>query len=259
MGDSGKPMRILVLGGTTEASRLSERLEKRTDVWALLSLAGRTHEPAAQALNTRVGGFGGIDGLAAFLKDQRIDLLVDATHPFAARISANAVAASQMTGVPLLRYTREPWKPVEGDHWIEVPDLDAACAALGPAPKCVFLTVGRLGLSAFEAAPQHHYVVRSIDPPRELNLPDYRLLLERGPFDEESQARLMQAERVEIMVTKNAGGDATYGKVAAARRLGLPVIMVAPPEPVSVTTYHELDDLMADIEARLAHGAPPAA
>jgi len=161
--------------------------------------------------------------------------------------------------VPLVRYTREPWKPVPGDNWLEVPDLDTACAALGPEPKCVFLTVGRLGLSAFEAAPQHHYIVRSIDPPHELNLPDYRLLLERGPFDEESQARLMQAERVDIMVTKNAGGDATYGKVAAARRLGLPVIMVAPPEPVSVTTYHELDDLMADIEARLAHAAPPLA
>jgi len=228
--------------------------------WALtMSTAFGRGRPAAQALNTRVGGFGGIEGLAAFLRDQQIDLLIDATHPFAARISANAVAASEMTGVPLVRYTREPWKPVPGDNWLEVPDLDTACAALGPEPKCVFLTVGRLGLGAFEAAPQHHYIVRSIDPPHELNLPDYRLLLERGPFDEESQARLMQAERVDIMVTKNAGGDATYGKVAAARRLGLPVIMVAPPEPVSVTTYHELDDLMADIEARLAHAAPPLA
>lgn len=250
-------MRILVLGGTTEASRLSERLEKRTDIWAILSLAGRTHEPAAQALRTRVGGFGGVDGLIAYLAAERIDLVIDATHPFAARISENAVAASRLSGVPLLRYTREPWRPVEGDNWVEVPDLDAACEALGAEPKCVFLTVGRLGLAAFEAAPQHHYVVRSIDPPHELNLPDYRLLLERGPFDEDSQARLMQAERVEIMVTKNAGGDATYGKVAAARKLGLPVIMVAPPQPVSVTTYHELDEVMADIEARLAHRAPP--
>lgn len=250
-------MRILVLGGTTEASRLSERLERRADIWAVLSLAGRTHEPAAQALRTRVGGFGGVEGLAAYLGDQRIDLLVDATHPFAARISENAVAASRIAGVPLVRYTRQPWRPVDGDDWTEVPDLDAACAALGAAPKCVFLTVGRLGLAAFEAAPQHHYVVRSIDPPHELNLPDYRLLLERGPFDEDSQARLMQAERVEIMVTKNAGGDATYGKVAAARKLGLPVIMVAPPEPVSVTTYHELDDLMADIDARLHHPGSP--
>jgi precorrin-6A/cobalt-precorrin-6A reductase len=141
---------------------------------------------------------------------------------------------------------------VPGDQWIEVPDLDTAAAALGREPKCVFLTVGRLGLAAFEAAPQHHYIVRSIDPPDELNLPDHRLLLERGPFDEASQAELMAAEHVDIMVTKNAGGEATYGKVAAARHLGLPVIMVQPPTPPDVPTFHELDDVMAEIDR---HGA----
>ena len=249
-------MRILILGGTTEAVRLAERLAGRPGIEATLSLAGRTHEPAPQALPTRVGGFGGVSGLAAYLKDNGIDLLIDATHPFAAQISLNAVAAAAMAGVALIRYTRPPWEREPGDNWLEVDSLEAAAEALAGEPKCVFLTVGRLGRAAVEVAPQHHYVVRSIDPPDELNLPDHRLLLERGPFDEASQAALMQAERVEIMVTKNAGGDATYGKVAAARSLGLPVIMVQPPASPDVTTYHELNDVLAAIEA---HGASLAA
>lgn len=246
-------MRILVLGGTTEASELARRLAGRADLSAILSLAGRTQHPEPQAIETRVGGFGGVPGLSAYLRDNRIDLLVDATHPFAARISRNAVAAAAEASVPILRFTRAPWSREPGDRWTEVPDLDAAAALLADMPKsCVFLTVGRLGLAAFEAAPQHHYIVRSIDPPDRLRLPDYRQLLHRGPFDERSEAEFMAAEGVELMVTKNAGGAATYGKVAAARNLGLPVIIVTPPAPEGAPTVYDLDDAMAAIDAHVA-------
>lgn len=246
-------MRILVLGGTMEASELADRLAERKDIRTCLSLASRTQLPAPQTLETRLGGFGGVAGLAAYLRENAIDLLIDATHPFAARISKNAVAAAREAGVPILRYTRQPWTSVPGDDWTEVPDLDAAAALLADMPhRCVFLTVGRLGLAAFEAAPQHHYIVRSIDPPDRLRLPDYRMLLHRGPFDELSEAAFMAAEHVEIMVTKNTGGEAPYGKVAAARRLGLPVIIVTQPPDAGAPACYEIDAMMAAIDA---HGA----
>ena len=249
MGDSGKPMRILVLGGTTEASRLSERLEKRTDVWALLSLAGRTHEPAAQALNTRVGGFGGIDGLAAFLKDQHIDLLVDATHPFAEQISRHAAEAARLTGTPIVAFVRPAWVREPGDRWVEVADLDAAAQALGAAPRRVLLTTGRLGLDHFTVAPQHHYLIRTIDPPGDLpGLPQHRLLLDRGPFDLEAERALMVRERVAVVVTKNSGGSATYPKIVAARELGLPVIVVQPPTRPGVPQVHDVEAVLAFVE-----------
>lgn len=241
-------MRILILGGTTEADRLALRLRERTDIETTLSLAERAQEPAPQAVTTRIGSFGGIAGLAAYLREHRIDLLIDASHPFAARMSKNAAAAAALTQTPLVRYSHPLWTRVAGDDWIEVDSLEAAAEALGAEPRCVFLTVGRLGLSAFEAAPQHHYVVRSIDPPDELNLPDYRLLLERGPFDEASQAELMRGEHIEVMVTKNTGGEATYGKVAAARALGLPVIMVQPQVDSDVPAFHDLDEVLAEVE-----------
>ena len=242
-------MRVLVLGGTTEASRLAKALATRPDLDATLSLAGRTEAPAAQPIATRIGGFGGVEGLAAWLRDHAVDVLVDATHPFAAQISKNAAEAAGRTGTPIVAFVRPPWTRAPGDRWIEVADLDAAARAIGETPRRVLLTTGRLGLAAFEVAPQHHYLIRTIDHPGDLpGLPDHALLLDRGPFDLEAERALMRAERVEVVVTKNSGGAATYPKMVAARELGLPVIVVQPPTRPDVPQVHDVEAVMGFIE-----------
>ncbi len=241
-------MRILVLGGTTEASRLAKALATRSDLEATLSLAGRTEAPAAQPIPTRIGGFGGIDGLAAYLRDHAIDVLVDATHPFAAQISRNAAEAARLTGTPIVAFVRPAWTREPGDRWIEVESLDAAARAIGAAPRRVLLTTGRLGLASFEAAPQHHYLIRTIDHPGDLpGLSDHALLLDRGPFDLAAERALMVAERIEVVVTKNSGGSATYPKIVAARELGLPVIVVQPPTRPDVPQVHDVEAVFAFI------------
>jgi precorrin-6A/cobalt-precorrin-6A reductase len=243
-------MRILILGGTTEASHLARRLAGRTDIDPVLSYAGRTQEPKPQPIPTRVGGFGGIDGLAAYLIAESIDLMIDATHPFAVQISENAAAAAKRTRTPLFVFSRAPWAPEPGDRWIEVVDNHAAMAALGRGPKRVLLTIGRLGVDDFRAAPQHHYIIRTIDAPDAGHMPpDHRLVLARGPFSLEDELALMRDEAVDILVTKNSGGRSTYAKIEAARTLGLPVIMVTPPARPDVPVIHDLEACLAAIEA----------
>ncbi|MCP8939826.1 cobalt-precorrin-6A reductase [Alsobacter sp. SYSU M60028] len=226
-------MRVLVLGGTTEATALARALAGRVEFAPTLSLAGRTDRPAAQPIPARVGGFGGVAGLADYLRSEGIEAVVDATHPFAARMSEHAAQACREAGVPLVALTRPPWTPGPGDRWIDVPDMAGAVDALGEVPRTVFLTVGRLSLPAFAARPEHTYVVRTIDEPGEGPLPPrVRLIRARGPFAEEDEVALMRREGVDIVVSKNSGGEATSAKLAAARRLGLPVVMVRrPPRP----------------------------
>lgn len=196
-----------------------------------LSLAGRTAAPVRQPVPVRVGGFGGAEGLARHLAEQRIDLLVDATHPYAARISANAAAAAQIAGVPLLALRRPAWEAVEGDLWTLVESAQAAAAAIGDAPRRVFLALGRQELGPFEAAPQHAYLVRSVDPVEPpLAVPDATYLLDRGPFREEDEAALLAKHRIDAIVAKNSGGSATYGKIAAARRLSIEVVLIRRPD-----------------------------
>jgi precorrin-6A/cobalt-precorrin-6A reductase len=243
-------MKVLVLGGTGEGRALADRLAGRPDFEATVSLAGRTAHPAPLPLPTRIGGFGGPEGLARHLSDAGIDALVDATHPFAERISANAVAAATLTGVPLVVLARPPWTRGPGDRWTEVADLAAAAAALGPVPRRVLLTVGRLGLAAFAAAPQHDYLVRTIDDPGDAGLPRARVILERPPFDAAAEAALMRREGIEVVVTKNSGGPATYGKIEAARALALRVVLVRPPARADVPTLHDPD---AVIDWLVAH------
>lgn len=216
-----------------------------------LSLAGRTRDPALPACAVRTGGFGGAAGLADWLRVHDAGALVDATHPFARVISANARAAAERTGIPLVALDRPRWEPIAGDRWTPVPDVAAAVAALGPEPRRVFLAIGRQEVAAFRAAPQHRYLVRSIEPvpPDELP-PQAETLLARGPFGEAEEAALLQARRIELLVAKNSGGDATYGKLAAARSLGLPVVMLdRPPRPDAAPTVAEalerFDHLMA--------------
>jgi precorrin-6A/cobalt-precorrin-6A reductase len=251
-------MRILILGGTTEASRLAARLAGDARFDATLSYAGRTAVPAAQPVPTRIGGFGGVAGLQAYLKAERIEAVVDATHPFAAGMSLNAAAACAASGVPLVAFSRPPWTPVEGDRWIVVPDNRAAVAALGPAPRAVLMTIGRLGIGELLAAPQHRYVIRTIDPPPASDLPPrHRLILDRGPFDVAAETALMRDEAIDVVVTKNAGGSATYPKIAAARALGLPVILVEPPARPAVPLVHDVEAVLAFLEQH-RHGQAPA-
>lgn len=218
-----------------------------------LSLAGRTAEPVAQGVPVISGGFGGAEGLAAHLVGERVSLLVDATHPYAARMSANAAAAARRARVPLLALRRPAWQAVAGDRWTIVADVDAAAAALAGPPRRVFLTLGRNEVHAFEAAPRNAYLIRSVDavePP--LGVPDARYILARGPFGEAAEAELMAAERIDVLVSKNSGGSATVGKIAAARRLGVEVVMIDRPVLPDVPSAAAVDDLMDMIAHRLA-------
>ena len=245
-----KRLNLLILGGTSEASALARRLAREPGVAPILSLAGATENPAPSPVPRRIGGFGGADGLAAYLRDKRIDAIVDATHPFAERMSANALAAARATATPLVVFTRPPWKPQEGDRWIEVQTFDEAVDALGARRRTALLTQGRLRLAPFARAAQHRYVVRAIDRPPEIDaLPDCKLILARGPFALVDELALMRNERIDVLVTKNSGGAATYPKIEAARALGLGVVVVQRPKPPKAQTLHALDDVMAWIEA----------
>jgi precorrin-6A/cobalt-precorrin-6A reductase len=219
-------------------------------VAAILSLAGATADPAQAPIPRRIGGFGGAEGLAAFLARERIGAVIDATHPFASRMSANAVAACRATDTPLVVFTRPPWIREAGDRWIEVAAMDDAVDALGARRRTVFLTQGRLQLAAFVRAPQHRYIVRAIDRPTEIDaLPDCKLILARGPFSLADELALMQREGIEALVTKNSGGRATYAKIEAARALKIEVVIVRQPPAPEAETLHDLDAVVAWIGA----------
>jgi precorrin-6A/cobalt-precorrin-6A reductase len=223
-------MRILILGGTTEASALIRRLANDARFQPTLSLAGRTADPARHGIPTRTGGFGGADGLAQWISENAIDAVVDATHPFAPRISANAVAATSRLSVPLCTIIRPPWERQTGDEWHNVESTEAAAQALGAEPRRVFLGIGRQELDAFAAAPQHTYIARVIDRPGADHLPPkLTLITERGPFALDGEIALLKREGIDVVVSKNSGGAGTYAKIEAARALGIPVVMIARP------------------------------
>jgi precorrin-6A/cobalt-precorrin-6A reductase len=249
-------MRVLILGGSSEASRLAARLAEEPAFKPILSLAGRTQNPAPPPIPYRIGGFGGVDGLVGYLEEAGVDCLVDATHPFAERMSANAEAAAAATGTPLVVFTRPPWTPQRGDRWRECADAASAALALGAVPRRVFLTVGRLQLPAFEAAPQHDYLIRTIDPPQPApSLPHCRVILARGPFTIDAEVELMRDARVDALVTKNSGGEATRAKLDAARALGLEVVLIRRPQSPSAPIFHTLEAVMDYLQAR--HSADP--
>ncbi|MBS0540801.1 MAG: cobalt-precorrin-6A reductase [Proteobacteria bacterium] len=224
-------MRILILGGTTEASELAKLVADDERFDATLSLAGRTMKPRPQPIATRSGGFGGAEALAHWLRDEKIEAVVDATHPYADKMSANAAFACGQAGVPLASIVRPPWTAVPGDIWQSVASADAAAQAIGARPHRVFLSLGRQELGAFAAAPQHRYLGRSVDEPRGVALPpDIRMLLARGPFTVDAETTLLRDEKIEVLVSKNSGGTAIYAKIAAARTLGIRVLMIARPD-----------------------------
>ena len=235
--------RVLILGGTTEANALAATLAGDPRFAPVLSLAGATRTPLLPSIPVRIGGFGGADGLRRWLREAGTEALVDATHPFAQRISRNVVAAAAETGVPTLRIDRPAWHPVAGDRWTTVPDMEAAASAIGVPPRRVLLTIGRQELTPFVAHPQHRYLVRSVDPPPPDALPPNSVVLTaRGPFTLPEERGLLLQHRIEVLVTKNSGGDATAAKLVAAREAGLPVVMVARPASApgpSVATSRE--------------------
>jgi precorrin-6A/cobalt-precorrin-6A reductase len=204
----------------------------------------------------RIGGFGGPQGLADHLKSNRIDRLIDATHPYAAQMSAHAVQAARLAGVPLLALHRPAWHPVAGDRWTEVADTPEAAGALGETPRRVFLALGRNEIAAFAAAPQHHYLVRSVDPVEPpLAVPSAAYIQARGPFREADDRALLAAHAIDVVVSKNSGGNAAYGKIAAARTLGIAVVLLRRPVLPEVPAVETVDDAVA----WLAHARVPSA
>ncbi|MET0679000.1 MAG: cobalt-precorrin-6A reductase [Bradyrhizobium sp.] len=248
-------MRILVLGGTTEASQLARWLADDSRFEATLSLAGRTLSPKPQPLPTRIGGFGGIAGLEAWLREHDIAAVIDATHPYAAQISAHAVTACNSLSIPLASILRAPWTRETDDHWVEVETMEAAAAALGSTPARVFLSIGRQELAAFTVAPQHHYIARTIDPPDVALPPDIRLVHDRGPFDDATEEAFLAREGIDVIVSKNSGGVASYPKIAASRRLQIPVVMIARPHKPAGTMLDGADAAVRWLEVQLAHDA----
>jgi precorrin-6A/cobalt-precorrin-6A reductase len=237
---------ILVLGGTTEARELALALAGRTDIATTMSLAGRTAAPAPQPVPVRRGGFGGVEGLAAYLGAHQVDVLIDATHPYAQIISTHAVEAARRTGTSILALRRPPWLTVEGDQWIDVADAGEAVRALGLQSRHVFLAVGRQELGPFSSAPQHHYFIRSVDPVEPpLAVPHAHYILARGPFTESEDQALLASNSIDAIVAKNSGGTATYSKIAAARSLGIPVLMFRRPAVPDCPTVATVKDAVA--------------
>lgn len=228
-----------------EASALAAALAER-GIPATLSYMGRVERPKPQPVPVRVGGFGGVPGLVDWLRAQGVTHLVDATHPFAARMSANAFAAAAQTGVPLVALVRPPWQPGPGDRWQRVPDIAGAVAALAGEGRRVMLAIGRMHLAAFAAQPQHDYLLRLVDPPEAPPpLPRHTVVIDRGPFSAAADRALMVEHRVELVVSKNAGGAGAVAKLEAARDLGLPVVMIdrpaVPPRPEVGSVAEVLD------------------
>ncbi len=252
------PLRVLVLGGTGEARALAALLADDPRFAATVSLAGRTQNPIALPLPTRVGGFGGIAGLVDWLRANATGAVVDATHPYAARISANAVAAAAALDLPLASLVRPAWPPEPGDRWIPAASFADAAQSIGAEPRRVFLTVGRLELSAFATAPQHTYVARTIEPAGDIALPPrLALVRDRGPFGQAAEAAFLARHAIEVVVSKNSGGGATYAKISAARALGLPVVMVdRPAKPAGVPVASPAAAILW-LGALQAHRAPP--
>ncbi len=249
------PTKLLILGGTTEASALARALEHDTRFAAVMSLAGATKNPATPPIPFRVGGFGGVQGLADHIVAEHIDLLIDATHPFADKMKHNAAEATRIAGVPMLAIRRPQWEPEPGDDWTAVPDMGAAADALGEKRKRVLLTIGQKELAPFKNYPQHAYVIRAVDAPDADSLPpDAEVITARGPFAEADERRLLSDRGIEAIVTKNSGGSATQAKLAAARALGIPVIMVARPAVPEVESVETADAALDWLERWLAAG-----
>jgi precorrin-6A/cobalt-precorrin-6A reductase len=245
--------RILILGGTTESRELAARLAaSRQKLDIVLSLAGRTSEPLQYPVPLRIGGFGGPSGLADYIFERRIELLIDATHPFAAQMSRNAAQAAATTRVAFFALCRPAWKQAEGDRWTDAGSVAQAVGTLGNTPRRVFVTLGRQELAPLVGAPHHSYVVRSVDPVHPpLEVPQAHYIVERGPFGVAAERKLLTDHRIDAVLAKNSGGDATYAKIEAARELGVEVVLVRRPARQRVETVETVMDAVTLAAHRL--------
>jgi precorrin-6A/cobalt-precorrin-6A reductase len=245
---------VLILGGTAEAVQLAEACAAIPRFRIMTSLAGRTRAPTRPPGEVRIGGFGGADGLAQFLRTSTIDRVVDATHPFAVRIGRHAEQACRALGVPRVRLLRPPWQRQPADRWIVVEDLAEAARCLPEHGRRAFLTVGQRDLDAFAGLDQW-FLVRTIERPPAWPLQNGAWLSARGPFHIEDEIALLREHAIDVLVTKASGGDATYAKVAAARALGLPVIMVRRPPPPPGPVVDSVSAALAWLDHELPAGA----
>ena len=248
------PERLLILGGTAEGRALAAAAEARFGpaLTVISALAGRTRAPVLPAGEVRIGGFGGAAGLAAYLRDERIGLLIDATHPFARQISAQACEAAAWAGTKRLALVRPPWQSVAGDRWIEVATVEDAAAAIPAESKRVFLTVGVRSLAPFAGRRDCWFLVRLVDEPAApLPLAQHTLICARGPFTEADERALLTEHSIDCLATRASGGDATVAKLTAARALGLPVVMVRRPAPPPGDHAASVDVALAWIAERL--------
>ena len=254
----GENRHLLILGGTAEARGLAERATARFGrrLRVTTSLAGRTRNPAALAGEVRSGGFGGSDGLAAYLREAGVDLVIDATHPFATRISAAATMACRAQAVPLLALTRPPWIPQPSDRWIDAASAAEAAMILPSLGRRAFLTIGHTELQVFSGITNVHFVVRLVDPPAAaLPLASYELILARGPFAIEAERHIMAHHAIDVLVAKASGGPSTAAKLDAARALGIPVVMLRRPEPEHADRVECVADALAWVERRIREEA----
>ncbi|MCG2625765.1 cobalt-precorrin-6A reductase [Bradyrhizobium sp. WYCCWR 13023] len=247
-------MRALILGGIADASLLAAEIA-RAGIDAVYSYGGRTRAPADQPLPTRIGGFGGVSGLADYIRSERITHVIDATHPFAAEMSRHAIDACAETGTPLIALERASWVKAPGDIWIEVGDVNAAAAALPEAPANVFLAIGRQHIAPFATKPQHAYTLRFVDPP-EAPLPFAAdVIVSRGPFTLDGELEMMRTRGIASIVARNSGGDGARAKIDAARILGLPVIMISRPKLPERLRVESVAEVMQWLGHRTCLGA----
>ncbi len=240
-------MRVLLLGGTTEARHMAQALAN-AGIDAVYSYAGRTDTPVDQPLPTRVGGFGGVVGLRNFIAAEQITHVIDATHPFAAQMSRNAFEACD---VPLIRLERPAWVAGNGDDWRSFATLQDIAASLPETPARVFLAIGKQQIGLFAAKPQHHYLLRLVDPPdAPLPLDNTTVVLARGPFDFAGDLALLREHNITHIVAKNSGGSGARAKLDAARELRLPVLMAERPNVPGVSLGS-----VAEVMRWLGHGA----
>lgn len=247
-------MRALILGGTSDAGLLATAIaDARID--AVYSYGGRTRAPADQPLPTRIGGFGGVSGLADTIRREGITHVIDATHPFAAEMSRHAIEACAETGTPLIALERAPWSKAPGDIWIDVTDIDAAVAALPEAPANVLLAIGRQHIAPFASKPQHAYTLRFVDPP-EAALPfAAHVIVSRGPFTLDGELEMMRRREIAWIVARNSGGDGARAKIDAARMLGLPVVMISRPQLPERLRVESVTEVMQWLGHRTCLGA----
>ncbi|MBT6290140.1 MAG: cobalt-precorrin-6A reductase [Rhodospirillaceae bacterium] len=239
-------VKVLILGGTRDAVNLAIAASALPGTDVIYSLAGVTQNPNLPGCAVRSGGFGGLEGLKAYLIDAEIDMVIDATHPFAAEIAANVFAACRGTGLPRLKFLRPPWVPQSGDNWIEVGLVADAVSYLRDHSSTVFLTIGTREIAAFACLENCRFLVRYIHPPKDgVPLKNCEVVVDRGPFLEPGETELLRSNGVQYLVSKNSGGDGAAAKLAAARRLGIPVIMINRPAPPAGGIAEAQEDAIA--------------